>query len=103
MNGKLVAVRMAELRGTALSSQGNDARLTVWQIYWINGTLTSSDYLAKVYSAVQRLTGRGDNSAAIIVYTLKDQPGGADDVLASFLSTNYEAINALLLKARQSK
>ena len=103
LNGKLVAVRMAELRGTALSAQANDARLAVWQIYWINGTLTSSDYLAKVYSAVQRLTGRGDNSAAIIVYTLKDQPGGADEVLASFLSTNYEAINALLLKARQSK
>ena len=103
LNGKLVAVRTAELRATASLAQANDARLAVWQIYWINGTLTSSDYLAKVYSAVQRLTGRGDNSAAIIAYTLKDQPGGADAVLESFLSTNYDAINALLLTTRQSK
>ena len=100
---KLVAVRTAELRGVALSAQDTDARLAVWQIYWINGTLTSSDYLAKVYSAVQRLTGRGDNSAAIIVYTPKDQPGSADAVLESFLSTNYDAIDALLLKTRQGK
>ena len=103
LNGNLVAVRTAELRGTALSAQANDARLAVWQIYWINGTLTSSDYLAKVYSTVQRLTGRGDNSAAIIIYTSKDQPGGGDAVLESFFLTNYEAINALLLKTRQSK
>ena len=103
LNGNLIAVRTAELRGTALSAQDNDARLAVWKIYWINGTLTSSDYLAKVYSALQRVTGRGDNSAAIIIYTSKDQPGGGDAVLESFLLTNYEAINALLLKTRQGK
>jgi hypothetical protein len=49
------------------------------------------------------LTGRGDNSAAIVVYALKDQPGGADAALESFLTANYDAINALLLKARQGK
>lgn len=103
LKGKLVAVRTAELRGVALSAHDNDARLAVWQIYWINGTLTSSDYLAKVYSAVQRLTGRGDNSAAIIIYTAKDQPLSGDAVLESFLSANYDAIDALLLKTRQSK
>ena len=103
LNGKLVAVRTAELRGVASALQANEARLTVWQIYWINGYLTSSDYLAKVYSAVQRLTGRGDNSAAIVIYASKDQPGGADAVLESFFLTNYEAINALLLKTRQGK
>ena len=65
--------------------------------------MTSNDYLAKDYSAVQRLTGRGDNSAAIIIYTSKDQPGGGDAVLESFFLTNYEAINALLLKTRLGK
>ena len=103
LNGKAVTLRTAELRATASLAQANEARLTVWQIYWINGNLTSNDYLAKVYSAVQRLTGRGDNSAAIIIYTSKDQPGGGDAVLESFFSTNYEAINALLLKTRLGK
>ncbi len=103
LNGKSATVRRAELRAAASQGQTSEARLTVWQIYWINGNLTSNDYLAKVYSAVQRLTGRGDNSAAIIISTSKDQPGGGDAVLESFLLTNYEAINALLVKTQQGK
>ena len=103
LGGRLATFRTAELRTAAVSGAASGSRLAVWQIYWINGTLTSSDYLAKVYSAVQRLTGRGDNSAAIIVYTPKDQPGGADAALESFLAANYDAINALLLNARHGK
>ncbi|MDO9165478.1 MAG: exosortase A [Rhodoferax sp.] len=103
IDGKSVVLRSAELRGTALAAQAANTRLTVWQIYWINGTLTSSDYLAKAYSALYRLTGRGDDSAVIIVYTPKDAPGGADTVLESFLTANYPAINRLLLKTRQDE
>lgn len=103
LDGKSVRVRAAELRGTALTGQTADSRLLVWQIYWINGSLTSSDYLAKAYSAVYRLTGRGDDSAVIIVYTSRDAPGGADAVLASFLTANYSAINRLLLETRREK
>jgi exosortase A len=100
---KSVAVRTAELRSADLAAKSDERRLEVWQLYWINGTLTTSDYLAKVYSAFYRLTGRGDDSAVIIVYTLKNQAGGGDAVLASFLATNYAAINELLLNTRQSK
>jgi EpsI family protein len=91
------------LRGLPQPGLSNNDRLTVWQIYWINGTLTSSDYLAKVYSAVQRLTGRGDNSAAIVIYTPKEQAGGGDAVLEAFLAANYGSINALLLNARRGQ
>lgn len=100
LGGNPAVFRTAELRGLPQPGQAKDSRMSVWQIYWINGTLTSSDYAAKVYSAVQRLTGRGDNSAVIVIYTPKDQPGGGDAVLESFLVANYDAINALLLKAR---
>jgi EpsI family protein len=103
LDGKSVRVRAAELRGAALTGQTADSRLLVWQIYWINGSLTSSDYLAKAYSAVHQLTGRGDDSAVIIVYAPKDAPGGADAVLASFLTDNYSAINRLLLETRRDK
>ncbi|WP_296443076.1 exosortase A [Rhodoferax sp. UBA5149] len=101
MGGKPVAVRTAELRGAALADHANDGRLVVWQIYWINGTLTSSDYVAKVYSAFYRLMGRGDDSAVIIVYTSKNQAGRAEDVLESFLSANYAVIDELLRKTQQ--
>ncbi|MBT9505800.1 MAG: exosortase A [Rhodoferax sp.] len=100
---KPVDVRTAELRASALARHANAERLVVWQIYWINGTLTANDYLAKVYSAFYRLTGRGNASAVIIVYTSKDQVGGADATLESFLAANYQAINQLLRNRQQSK
>ncbi len=98
--GGSVAVRTAELRGVAKNAQTSGNGLVVWQIYWINGNLTASDYLAKVYSAYYRLTGRGDDSAVIIVYTANDH---SDAVLESFLSTNFAAINERLLATRQIK
>ena len=101
VGGQTVDVRAAELRGADLYSQVSPPRLVAWQIYWVNGTLTASDYLAKAYSAFYRLTGRGDDSAVIIVYTPKNQAGDAEAVLSSFLATNYTVINELLLKTRQ--
>lgn len=100
---KTIEWRTAELRGAALAEHANSMRLVVWQIYWINGTLTSSDYLAKIYSALYRMTGRGDDSAVILVYTPKEQAAGADSVLQSFLSTNYESIQLLLRNAQLGK
>ena len=101
MDGKSVAVRTAELRGAALTDHVNAGGLVVWQIYWVNGTITASDYLAKIFSAIYRLMGRGDDSAVIIVYTSKDQAGKAEDVLESFLSANYAVINELLRKTQR--
>jgi exosortase A len=102
LGDKPVAVRTAELRGAALTEQAHEGRLVVWQIYWINGVVTASDYLAKAYGAFYRLLGRGDDAAVIIVYTPKDQAGGAEAVLESFLSINYATINQMLLKTQQS-
>lgn len=39
----------------------------VYQVYWVNDTTTTSDALAKLYEAVSRLRGRGDDSAVIIL------------------------------------
>ncbi|MEO8117834.1 MAG: exosortase A [Rhodoferax sp.] len=93
-------LRAAELRSTGGNGSTHAGRLMVLQYYWINGTLTSSDYLAKAYGALYRLVGRGDDAAVIVVYTPKDQAGGAEAVLESFLTTNYAAVNEFLLKAR---
>ena len=102
--GKPVAVRTAELRGSGMADQTSAKRLVVWQIYWINGILTTNDYLAKVYSAIYRLVGRGDDSAVIVVSTPKgDQIAGAETVLESFLSINFSVIDGLLREARKSK
>ena len=100
---KQIKVRAAELRHLSAAAPDQIDRLMVWQIYWINGTLTASDYVAKVYSAIYRLMGRGDDSAVVIVYTPKDRTGNADGTLQSFLTANYGAIDALLRKASESR
>jgi exosortase A len=103
LDSKPVAIRSAELRAASLAASSSEGRLVVGQIYWINGTLTSSDYLAKVYSALYRLTGQGNDSAVIIVYAAKDQAAGGELLMESFLSSNYPAIDELLLKAQRGK
>jgi exosortase A len=97
MAGKPHEVRTASLRASPGADSGNSGQLAVWQIYWVGGTLTSSDYLAKAYSAWYRLTGRGDDSAVLILYALKGKAGEAEASLQQFLTDNFGAVNALLL------
>lgn len=95
----LHAVHANELRGASLTESDLKENLLVWKVYWINGTVTASDYLAKVYGAIYRLMGRGDDSAVIVVYTPKGKGGEGDVNLESFLSDGYVTINEFLLKA----
>jgi EpsI family protein len=92
--GQRVNVREAELK----SSRGE--RLVVWYWYWIDGRLTASDALAKGYTALSRLMGRGDDSAVVIVYTRTDQPEKAEATLGSFLRDAGSAIEAMLSATR---
>jgi len=91
------------MRRQSDTSVADALRLTGLQVYWIDGTLTANDYLAKAYSAFKQLMGRGDESAAIIVYTLGDTPQRRQEALRSFLRDNYGAIDALLRAAAASR
>lgn len=88
-------VRTAELRS------GETSRMVVWQLYWINGYLTSSDYVAKAYTAFSRLLGRGDDSAVIIVYAPKELSGDGDTVLQRFVVPAAAAIESALNRTRE--
>ena len=103
MQGEQSTMRSAELVRLSNSAAGQPERLLAWQIYWINGTLTSNDYRAKVYSAAYQLLGRGDDSAVIVVYTAKDRSDSAEKTLKSFLSANYGAIDTTLRAARDNR
>ena len=89
-----VSVRTAQLRPRPSATLRNDPGLLVWQIYWINGRLTASDYQAKALIALNRLMGRGDASAVIVLHTA--QGPGADALLHAYVIGNYAAINAWL-------
>lgn len=95
--------RTAELRSSSMAGQNNHERLVVWQIYWVNGTLTASDTLAKAYGALYRLLGRGDDSAVIVIYAPKGEAGEGDTTLTHFLQANGPALQTLLEQTRSLK
>ncbi len=87
-------VRTAELRGAG------EQRLAVWQWYWINGHLTTSDHLAKVYQSLARLRGQGDDSAVVILYAPMGFPEGGDGALDAFAKSAGTTIETMLEKLR---
>jgi EpsI family protein len=99
VNGQDVEVRSVELR------RANGQRLLVWQWYWINERLTSSDHLAKAYTALSRLQGRGDDSATIVLYTPTETGRNADaaHVLEAFVAAAAPALESTLRGTRDAR
>jgi len=91
-----LTVRTAELRAASLTGETEGARLTVCQYYWVHGRLTSSDTLAKVYTALYSLLGQGDDSAVVIVYAPKGDADQGARALDAFLQANSAAIDRWL-------
>jgi EpsI family protein len=91
-------VRTAEL-------VADDTRLLAWQWYWVGGRLTASEHLAKLYTALDRLTGRGDDGAVVIVYTPMSGPRDAQaaETLAAFVADLAPGIEARLAAARGAR
>jgi len=77
-----------------------DNGVLAWQIYWINGRLTASDSWARIYGAIDRLRGRGDDSAVIVAYARRDAASGPKAALESFLQANFRVILSQLSAVR---
>lgn len=89
-NQQPIQVSTTQLRGPG------GIRLVVWQWYWVNGHWTSSDALVKAYTALSRLTGKGDDSAVIVLYAPQGQAGEGDAVLADFARAAGPAVSSAL-------
>lgn len=74
-----------------------EEHFVVWQWYWVNGQLTSSDLSAKWLTAWAMLTGRGDDSAVVIIYAPK---AGAEEILPAFVKKFGPEINHKLAEAK---
>ncbi len=95
-DGAPLAVGSTTLRG------GRDV-VAVRHWYWVAGRWTASDTLAKVYLAAAQLAGRGDDSAAVIVYTIAsgaDVDPSVDRTFERFASAMSEPIRQALDRAR---
>lgn len=99
-----VAIGPATQRIAATTLRGpGERRLLAWQWYWIDGTITSSDVVAKARIAWLRLTGHGDDAAAIIVYAPSDDMRDASGVLQAFARDAGPALDAALTKAQAQR
>lgn len=74
-----------------------DDRYIAWQWYWINGHLTSSEIEAKWLTAWSMLSGRGDDSAVIIIYAPKTN---AEQALTAFSQEMIDTVYLSLAGAR---
>jgi len=75
--------------------------LLTWQWYWIDGTMTTNDYLAKMREAWMRLTKPGNGGFGIVLSTpVEDQEGPSHQVLQGFVDSMWPAIETSLRDVR---
>ena len=98
-------VRWAGAAFTARTTEleRRDERFQAWRWYWIDGWLTSNDYVAKALLALAKLFGRGDDAAAVVLYAVEDEAGGsAKRAMEAFARDMAGEVNGVLERARGS-
>jgi len=94
--GQPAGIRTATLRSNLSGLGVEPDRYRIWHWYWIDGRIVSSDHLGKLWLALSRLSGQGDESAAVFAYAL--EPEG-DTVLTEYLASAGSGIDKLLEQA----
>ena len=101
--GHSVAWRSAQILGVDRTGGPDRARLTAWRSYWIDGRWIASDIQAKLFGAITRLLGGGDDGAVLVLWTNQSDSSRADALLQSFAQDNLPAVQALLAQARDAR
>lgn len=99
LDGQELTVRSTLLRKEATQGAAEQL-LRVWQVYWVGGVLTASDYRAKLLGATDRLLGHGDDAAVVVLYARDEPAGNGDTALKAFVRANLGAIVARLRATR---
>ncbi len=86
--------RTSDLREASLADGSDSHRLRAWEVYWINGHWTTSDWQAKVFGVLGQLAGQGDDAAVLVLYTNKVGAGQDDEALGRFMRDNGGALDA---------
>jgi exosortase A len=95
-NGTTTPASTAEISGPRVV-------LDVYRLYWINGAVTSNEYVAKLLTAWSKLRGRGDDSALILAYVPQSTEGqDMGPVLRDFVAASAPSIERSLEAARVS-
>ena len=83
---------------------GERTQLAALRLYWVDGRVTASEYVAKAWLAWSRLAGRGDDAALVIIYTPFEGGAGTDRIadvaLRQFAAAMSPAIERALAATR---
>lgn len=108
-NNKNYYVKNSVLHQKEVSSTDKNKNLHVWHFYWVNGKITSNDLEAKVQGVMSKITGKGDDSAIIAIYTPYMYSEVNDknlkitsDILQEFININGDVIMLSLQKTRDN-
>jgi EpsI family protein len=93
-----VSAGTQQLDANAARTHSASGEWVVWQWYWIGGRPTADSYVAKAWLALNRLAGRGDDAAAVMVYTRASASANAR--LAAFTHDMWPAIDVALQRTR---
>jgi exosortase A len=80
---------------------GASERLAVWQWFWVDGKITGSEVMAKIYQAMSLLRGHNASVAWVVIYTPieREQREMRPPVLAAFVADMDNAIDGALSNA----
>lgn len=76
--GGAVGLRTGELRRGVSLDSASTQRLQVWMVYRVGHRWTTSDAVAKVLQALQRLAGQGDDGSVLLLVTPAGPQAEAD-------------------------
>jgi EpsI family protein len=77
--------------------RNGSSSMLIWHWYWIDGHSCVNDYVGKLLQAREQLFLRGDDGAALFIFSpYVDKPEEARQTLRSFLTGNLSPLNALL-------
>ena len=77
--------------------QRDGGEIAVYQLYWVGGVLTASDWVAKVLSTWAKLSGAGDDSALIVL----SAPGSQWSSLERFAADVSPEVERVLAAAQR--
>ena len=88
-----VAFAGRPVEATRIEISGARERLVAWRVFWVDGRITGSEYVAKGLTAWSKLRGRGGDAALIVVHA---QDTGRGDEARAALEALSPRIAAML-------
>ena len=94
--------RPFDVRTTVVA--GNGGRLAIWQWYWVDGRVTTNEFVAKIYEALAVLQGHGDPVAWVVAFTPTERDEAqARSTLEDFATAMREPIDTILQRAARTR